>query len=109
MEKLILIYNWGDETCSGNTTIPVEYSSREEFLFYMYDLYEQLKIEQDSLDEVYFYDLDVFLKKIDIKYLENNVYKLEDWFKLKKIIIKKERTIKYGPGNRKQLDIFKEC
>ncbi len=90
--KLVLIYSWGGEPCSGITTIPFEYESKEKFVYDVLEKYKDKKWEEygnspfEYLEEVQLFE-DVYMNKYDIHGIEHNVHTLEEWFKLNEIKI----------------------
>lgn len=86
MEKLVFVYSWGDEGCCGTTVIPFEFSSKDDFVFYMLEKYKELRDLRTR--EVYFTDLDIWLNKEEVDGIERNIYTLEEWFKENKCTVK---------------------
>ncbi len=88
MEKLVLIYHWGYEECSGTAHIAFEYESKDKFVF---DVLEKFKNKEWEVfhngewNERVEIMPEVYLDKSEIENIEYSIFTLEDWFNRQKI------------------------
>lgn len=76
--KLVFVYFWGDEGCSGTSHIPFEYESKEQFLFDVFEKYKSFNWSVHSVVEV----LGCYLNKSEFENLEHDIYTIDKWFEL---------------------------
>lgn len=85
MEKLILVYYTTDGYTYGfNYNIPFEYSSKDDFVYYILELCKEAKLNDNPYIKVF--DIDDFLIE-DAETIESSVYKYEEWFDKNKMKI----------------------
>jgi len=80
--QLVYVYQWGGEPCSGTSTIPFEYESKEKFLFDLFELAESKKEETFSSAQIL---EEVYLSEIDLDNVEHLVHTLDEWFEKEKV------------------------
>lgn len=97
--KLVFDYFWKiPNVSSGITTIPFEYSSKEDFKTYVYDKIKKYKnslIADRGIEygELYYKDGEILLFTIvcrigDLEFsVENYLYEFDEWFEKQKEII----------------------
>ncbi len=76
MGKLIFVYNWGDEGCSGMATIPFEYKSKDDFMFNILEKFNN----ECFLENTYAVIMDCCLSKSEINSIESCIFTLDEWF-----------------------------
>ena len=93
MEKLVLIYAWGDEGCCGTSHIAFEYESKDKFVFDVLEKYKDKEWEVynkgkswQSHEKVEVIP-NVYLEKSEIDSIEHSVFTLNEWFEREKIEI----------------------
>jgi len=91
MEKLVLIYHWGDEGCCGTSHIAFEYESKDKFVFDVLEKYKDKEWEiynkgksWQSHEKVEVIP-NVYLEKSEIDSIEHSVFTLDAWFEYQKI------------------------